>query len=276
MKNIVVTGAGGGMGSAICRLLVKKGYQVFGLDCRNLKEAEITEESGGQASLHFICCDLTNEASVTAAFEQIKARTGHLDAIVHTAGIYDLDSLLEMSEERFVRIFNINLFGVYRINKIFLPLLSQGSRIVITTSELAPLDPLPFTGVYAMTKAALEKYTYSLRMEVNLLGISVSVIRPGAVKTGLLGDSTRALDQFVDHTKIYQCNAQRFKHIVDSVEAKNIEADVIAQTVLSALTARHPKFVYNRNRNILLRLLNLLPDAMQVRIIKQILTPPAS
>ena len=276
MKNIVVTGAGGGMGSAICRLLAKKGYRVFGLDCRELKEAELREEFGGQASLHFISCDLTSEASVTAAFEQIKARTGHLDAIVHTAGIYDLDSLLEMSEERFVRIFNINLFGVYRINKLFLPLLSRGSRIVITTSELAPLDPLPFTGVYAMTKAALEKYAFSLRMEVNLLGISVSVIRPGAVKTGLLGDSTRALNQFVDHTKIYQCNAQRFKHIVDSVEAKNIEADVIAQTVLSALTARHPKFVYNRNRNVLLRLLNFLPDTMQVRIIKQILTPPKS
>ena len=274
MKNIIVTGAGGGMGSAICRLLVKRGYQVFGLDCREWNQTDDGEEYEGQSSLHFVFCDVTSEVSVSAAFEQIKARAGHLDGIVHTAGIYDLDSLLEMSEERFMRIFNINLFGVYRINKIFLPLLSRGSRILITTSELAPLDPLPFTGVYAITKAALEKYAYSLRMEVNLLGISVSVIRPGAVKTGLLNDSTCALDRFVGHTKIYRCNAPRFKHIVDSVEAKNIAPDVIANAVLSALTARHPKFVYNRNRNILLRLLNLLPDVLQVWIIKKILTPP--
>lgn len=276
MKNIVVTGAGGGMGSAICRLLTERGYQVFGLDCKewNQTDNDNREECGGQASLHFIFCDITDEISVSAAFEQIKARTGHLDAIVHTAGIYDLDSLLEMSEERFVRIFNINLFGVYRINKTFLPLLSRGSRIIITTSELAPLDPLPFTGVYAMTKAALEKYAYSLRMEINLLGIFVSVIRPGAVKTGLLNDSTRALDRFVGSTGIYQCNAKKFQQIVDSVEAKNISPDEIAQTVLLALTARRPRFVYNRNRNILLRLLNLLPDTWQVWIIKQILTLP--
>ena len=81
-----------------------------------------------------------------------------------------LIALVEMSEERFSRIFDINLFGLYRLNKEFLPLLKKGSKIVITSSELAPLDPLPFTGIYAITKAAVEKYAYSLRMEMNLLG----------------------------------------------------------------------------------------------------------
>lgn len=62
-------------------------------------------------------------------------------------------------------------------------MLANGGRIVITSSELAPLDPLPFTGLYAITKSAVEKYAYSLRMELSLHGISVSVIRPGAVNT---------------------------------------------------------------------------------------------
>nr|MDD6335192.1 SDR family NAD(P)-dependent oxidoreductase [bacterium] len=262
MKTVLVTGANGGMGKAICNLLLQKGYQVYGLD---YQEGEMP---GG---LHFIRCDVTDASSVQAAVERIQTSAGSLDAIIHTAGIYDLDSLLEMGEERFCRIFQVNLFGVYRINKQFMPLLRQNGRILITTSELAPLDPLPFTGIYAVTKAALEKYAYSLRMEVNLLGVSVSVIRPGAVKTSLLGDSTRALDRFCDNTKLYHCNAEKFKRIVDSVEAKNIAPEAIARVACRALEARRPKFVYNINRNILLRLLNLLPDRWQTAIIKAIL-----
>lgn len=160
---------------------------------------------------------------------------------------------------------------MYRVNKIFTPILNRGGRIVIITSELAPLDPLPFTGIYAVTKAALERYAYSLRMEVNLLDISVSVIRPGAVNTGLLGDSVRALDRFCDNTKLYHCNADKFRKIVDRVETRNIAPEVIAEKVCKALGSCHPKFVYNVNRNILLRLLNLLPDVLQTAVIKRIL-----
>ena len=216
---------------------------------------------------------MTVPAGIDAAFQRVQAEAKQLDAIVHTAGVYDLDSLLEMDEVRFTRMFEVNLFGVYRVNKAFAPLLRKGGRIVITSSELAPLDPLPFTGVYAVTKAALEKYAYSLRMEVNLLGVSVSIIRPGAVKTGLLGDSTRALDRFCENTQLYQCNAQRFKRIVNSVETKNISPNVIAALVCKALKTRRPKYVYNVNRNLLLRLLNLLPDRLQVAIIRGILKP---
>ena len=263
LKNIIVTGAAGGMGNSICKFLAEKGYQVFGLDLKEHDRAILPNAdtkvppSNHSGKQHYIPCDITDSASITAAFEQIKTQVTSLDAIIHTAGIYDLDSLIEMDEERFLRIFNINLFGVYRINKTFLPLLQKGSRIIITTSELAPLDPLPFTGIYAVTKGALEKYAYSLRMELNLLGIHVSIIRPGAVKTSLLGDSTRALDKFVDNTKLYPCNAANFRKVVDSVEARNIAPEKIARLTLKALTVCRPKFVYNINRNILLKLLTL-------------------
>ena len=252
------------MGNAICRLLLENGYEVWGLDRR---------EGDPLPGLHFIPCNVTDSESVSGAYDAVSQQATHLDAIIHTAGIYDLDSLLEIDEARFRRMFEVNLFGVYRINKTFVPLLSSGGRIVIVSSELAPLDPLPFTGLYAISKAALEKYAYSLRMEVNLLGISVSVIRPGAVQTGLLGDSTRALDKFCAQTQLYTCNAQRFKRIVNSVEARNIPAEKIAQTAQKALSAAHPKLVYKVNRNPLLLLLNLLPDRLQVFLIGLILNP---
>ena len=262
MKHILVTGATGGMGKAICESLVKKGYKVYGIDYR------IGEEING---VEFYECDVTDTKSVEKVYESINAQAERLDGIVHTAGIYDMDSLIEMSEERFTRIFDINVFGVYRINKIFFPLMHKGSRIIVTSSELAPLDPLPFTGLYGITKTTLEKYAFSLRMEANLLDIPVSIIRPGAVKTGLLNISTTAIDKFVDKTELYKTMAVRFKKIVDSVESRNVKPEVIADKVLSALESKSPKYIYNINRNPLLRLLDFLPDKMQVEIIGMIL-----
>lgn len=264
MKTVLVTGAYGGMGKAICQMLLESSYDVWGLDRR---------EGEALPGLHFVPCDVTDSESVHAAFHTISQNVDHLDAVLHTAGIYDLDSLLEIDEARFRRIFEVNLFGVYRINKAFVPLLSSGGRIVIVSSELAPLDPLPFTGLYAISKAALEKYAFSLRMETNLLGIPVSILRPGAVQTGLLGDSTQALDRFCEQTQLYSCNAQRFKRIVDSVEARNISPEKVARIVQRALSAKRPKLVYKVNRNPLLLLLNLLPDRLQVFLIGLILNP---
>ena len=85
------------------------------------------------------------------------------------------------------------------------------------------------------TKGALDRYAYSLRMELQLKGIKVSVLRAGAVSTGMLGVSTDALDRFCAGTKLYSCNAERFKRIVGSVEARNIPPEKIAQKAVRIL-----------------------------------------
>ena len=85
-----------------------------------------------------------------AAFNAVKEKGVELDAIVSAAGIYELDSLVEISEEDFIRVFDVNVFSIYRVNKAFLPLLKQNGKIIMISSELGPLDPLPFTGLYAI------------------------------------------------------------------------------------------------------------------------------
>ena len=262
MKYVLVTGACGGMGSAAVKAYKEAGYFVFAMDRR-----EYEAEDG----IMPLVADITDEADLYRAFEQVKEVTDQLYAIVHFAGIYMLDSLVEISEEAYTRAFNINVFGAYRINKIFLPLLKKGSRIVITTSELAPLDPLPFTGLYAITKSALDKYAYSLRMELQLLDIYVSVLRPGAVKTDMLGVSTDALDVFCEKSELYTCNAKRFKNIVNKVEARHVPPKKVADKSLKILKKRKPKQVYKINRNPLLLMLNALPRKWQTGIIKLVL-----
>jgi NAD(P)-dependent dehydrogenase (short-subunit alcohol dehydrogenase family) len=262
MKSVLITGAYGGMGRAAVEYFGNMGWRVFALDLK-------TEEAEG--SVIPVQADVTSEGSVAQAFERVRENTDRLDAILHFAGIYMLDSLVEMEAEAFDKIFEVNLRGVFLINKIFLPLLKEKSKILITTSELAPLDPLPFTGIYAVSKAALDKYAYSLRMELQLLGVSVSVLRAGAVKTDMLGASTAALDRFCEKTEIYSCNAKRFKRIVEGVEARNIEPQRIAAKAYRVLGKRNPSFAYSINRNPLLLLLNVLPKRMQLFAIRMIL-----
>ena len=262
MKYILVTGAYGGMGSATVKMLSERGFCVFALDKR---------AGGAKKNIIPIEADITSEESIAAATEVVRKYTDELFAIVHFAGIYMLDSLAEIDSTAFERIFRINLFGAFLINKAFLPFLQRGSRIIMTTSELAPLDPLPFTGIYAVSKSALDKYAYSLRMELQLLGISVSVIRAGAVKTNMLGVSTDELEKFCSKTKLYRCNAARFRNIVDNVEAKSISPEKIAEKALKILESKNPAFAYSINRNPLLRLLNILPKRLQCFAIRQVL-----
>ncbi|MDD6174740.1 MAG: SDR family NAD(P)-dependent oxidoreductase [Firmicutes bacterium] len=262
MKYILVTGAYGGMGRAAVGRLKKQGFCVFALD----KTVGAAEEN-----VIPVQADLTDESSVKNAFEQVKAVTGELYAIVHFAGIYLLDSLVEIESGSFAQAFRVNVFAAFLVNRTFLPLMKRGSRILITTSELAPLDPLPFTGLYAVTKGALDQYAYSLRMELQLLGISVSVIRAGAVNTGMLGVSTCALDQFCEKTQLYSCNAARFKRIVESVEARCIPPEKIARKAQQILQKTNPGFAYHINRNPLLLLLNALPKRLRFWAIRRVL-----
>ena len=256
---VVLTGAAGGMGSAVRTLLEEKGYCVWSLD---IAECDIPR---------YIRTDITSFESVEAAARQIASECTKIDAVVHTAGIYDMNSLVEMPEEEFLRIFNVNLFGMYRVNKAFLPLLNPNSRIIMVSSELAPLDPLPFTGIYGITKSAIEKYAYSLRMELQLLGHTVSVIRPGAVKTSLLDVSQKRIENFCNGTQYYKNTSRRFLKLVNKIETSNVKPEKVAARILRALEAKRPRYVYNINRSPLLRLFNILPQHMQNNLIRKIL-----
>ena len=262
MKYVLVTGANGGMGKSVCALLVQNGYTVFALDIVPPESAK---------NVIPLQADVTDAESLGIAFETVKAQAPELYAIIHLAGIYTLDSLAEMPDEKFERAFKINVFGAFYVNKIFLPLLISGGRIIIVTSELAVRDPLPFTGIYGITKTALDKYAYSLRMELQLLDISVSVLRAGAVDTGMLSSSTRQLDEFTENTKLYSCNAKRFKEIVDRVEARKIPPEKLSKKLYSILTKKRPRFAYSINRNKLLILLDALPVRARFAVIKRVL-----
>jgi NAD(P)-dependent dehydrogenase (short-subunit alcohol dehydrogenase family) len=264
MKTIVVTGARGGMGRAFTLKAAERGYRVFALDIT-------PAEDNPRENIIPLLCDITSESSLNAAAEEVRKVTDTVYAVVHFAGIYILDSLVEIPPEDYERIFRINVFGPYLVNRTFVPFLREGSRILMTTSELAPLPPLPFTGLYAVTKSALDRYAFSLLMELQLKGIYVSVIRPGAIRTKMIDKSTSDLERFCRNTKPYRTNAERFRAIVNSVESRAVEPDVLAAKALAIIEKRKPHFAYTINNNLLLKLTHICPKRLELGIVRKIL-----
>ena len=253
---VLLIGAGGGMGTAAAKRLHQNGCAVIGMDCIAVDSPDLSA---------MLVADVTDPDAVARAAQTLQTP---LDAIVYMAGVYDMDSLIEIDEARLRRIFEVNVFGAYRTIKAFAPRLKSGGRVVLVTSELAPLDPLPFTGLYGVTKGTLEHYAFSLAMELQLLDISVSVIRPGAVATPLLNRSVERIETFAANTEHYPNQAARFLRVTRRVESKAVPPDAIAKKLVRILHTKRPRFLYRLNGNPLLKLYGILPKQWKLFAIK--------
>ena len=264
MKNVVITGGASGMGRATALKLAKNGYNVLSLD--------IKETSEQVANITQLKVDVTNMQSVQNAFDYVSSKTDKLDAVINFAGIIMMNSLIEISEEDFVKIFNITVFGAYRVNKVFFPLVKNGNgKIIITTSELVSNKILPFNAIYSISKKALDAYSQGLTMELGLLGIPVVTIRPGAVQTPILKDSNKEMQELNDNTQLYKNTITKFKTIVDKEQGSAISPEKIASLVYKILNRKKPKHVYSKNISKKLKLLNMISTKTQVKIFKAML-----
>ncbi len=270
-KTVVITGGARGMGRAAARTLADAGYFVYSLDIQPGREDPDDIRNRYIRELQVdVCC----QESIDKAYRQISAEVDRLDGILHFAGMILMDSLVEIPEEQFLKIFQVNLFGAYRINKTFLPLiLASGpkGRILLTTSELAPNKIIPFNSIYSISKKALDAYAEGLRMELGLLGVQVITLRPGAVATDLIGHSNRALETLKSNTKLYRDNTKKFQKIMDAEQGTAIPAERIGELVLNILTEKHPRYIYTTNASKKLKLLNIVPTGIQVKLYRKLL-----
>ena len=261
MKKVLITGAAGGIGLATVKYLSNNGYYVYAFDIKEIEPMQNVES---------FKCDLTNSKEIKEIHDKLYKET-KIDAVIHFSGMYLMDSLIEIKEEDLKKIFDVNFFSVYLINKYFIDMLNPNSKIIITSSEVAPLDPLPFNGIYSLTKSTIEHYAVSLRQELNLINIKVIILRPGAIQTSLLNDSIKSVERLEKETKLYHSNASKFKSIVEKNESKTIEPIKISKIVFKILKKKNPKLLYKTNINKKLVLLSILPKRLQLKIIKNLL-----
>lgn len=182
----VVTGGSKGLGLAIARELVGRGAKV-GLIGRNraaLDEA-VAELSGAQAMA--LAADVGSRAAIAQALVEVHGHFGRLDGVVNNAGMARPDRVEDLVEEEVVMQVNTNFLGTVFCCQAAIPLLRGGDnpRIVnISSASAWHYDEISHLSIYASTKAAVERFTRDLRLELQRDGIGVSCIRPGGAITG--------------------------------------------------------------------------------------------
>lgn len=260
--SVLITGAASGIGQAAARLFASHGYTVWALD-----RDPVTPEEG----ILPLTCDVTDAEGLRAVYERLAAEGVTLRAILPIAGIHRMISLVESSAASIRRLTEVNLIGTMLTVQAFHPLLAPRGRVVIVTSEVATYDPLPFNGLYTVTKNALECYAQALRQEIGLLGQHVVTVRPGAVATPITDGTVMGAFELANSTSLYLREAHRFTDLTERFQGKPITPEALAPTILRAATARRPRLSYARHRHPGLILLSALPKRLQCAIVRGLL-----
>lgn len=259
-KNILITGACGGLGRAAVLEFSGNGHKVFA--------ADIVDGGWSDANIVPVYMDVSDEKSVSDAAKTVDK----LDLIICLAGVYTMDSFVEISNDRLENMVEVNLMGVYRTVRAFFPKLTRpGGRIFIIASELAPLDPLPFNGIYSMTKRALDGYAHSLALELDLLGIRVTTVYPGAYGDGMTAAAVRAMERMSVSSKLYPDIAERFRSIVLKEIGTKKPPEDFAKKLVRLDGRRKPPFRVFVNNSVKLRLFSALPMSLQAFILRFLL-----
>ena len=262
MQYVLITGASSGIGKSLKDIFLQNNYHVIALDIKEIDP---------QDNLDSFICDITNKESLQNVKNTLDKQNIKLDYIINVAGIHMMASLVESPLEQMLRLININLNGTMSVNRIFHSLLKEKGRIIIITSEVASFDPMPFNGLYNVSKTALDTYAQALRQELNLLNQKVITFRPGAVKTPLCDSSLTGTQNLVDSTILYKKQAGKFLKLVTMFMGKPLPPTKMAKFIYKKSIKRHPKLIYKKHQNIGLVLLSILPKRWQCAIIKGIL-----
>ncbi len=186
----LVTGGSGGIGQAICKRLAADGFAVVvhygsNQDGANAVVDEI-KQSGGEAVA--MSADMTKEDDVVKLFQQIMDTLQRIDVAVANAGVGGGGPVAELELEKFDQLIATNLRGAFLTVREAARKLADNGRIIFISSQLA-MRPLPGTGAYSATKAAMDALIVSLADEVGGRGITVNSVRPGATEPGMFASS---------------------------------------------------------------------------------------
>ena len=188
-KVAIVTGGGSGFGQGIAKLFAEEGAAVVVADINGRAAEDVAEEiksSGGSA--RGLEADVTTRADVEAMVACASDSFGRLDILVNNAGAAHRNkSMLEVSEEEFDRIYDVNVKAIYLSALEAVPLFrDQGGGCIINTSSTAALRPRPGLTVYNGSKGAANVMTKSMAVELAPDKIRVNAICPVIGETGLL------------------------------------------------------------------------------------------
>jgi len=284
MQSVVITGASTGIGWATAKLLLDKGFRVFGSVRKQADAARLKSEFG--ANFTPLTFDITDEAAVLSAAREVRAALGGqtLAGLVNNAGIAVPGPVLELSADEFRRQLDVHVVGPIIATQAFGPLLGSDPSLkgpkgrIVMISSVAGKNGNPLTPAYAASKHAIEGLSESLRRELMLFGIDVIIVAPGPVKTPIWSKGREDVDMSKYKNSPYLPALQKVTNYMKHLDAIGLPPEKIAERVHEALTTAHPRVRYQIAPDPMRHLMTAyLPKRMVDRIIAKRLglMPPA-
>jgi len=284
MKSVVITGASTGIGWATAKLLLDKGFRVFGSVRKQADADRLSSEFG--ANFTPLLFDVTDEGAVLSAARDVRAALNGetLAGLVNNAGIAVPGPVLELSADEFRRQMDVNVVGPIIATQAFGPLLGSDASLkgpkgrIVMISSVAGKNGNPLTPAYCASKHAIEGLSESLRRELMLFGIDVVIIAPGAVRTPIWSKGQDNFDINKYRNSPYLPSLQKVTAYMQHLDSIGLPAEKIADVVYTALTVPNPKVRYQVTPDPMRHLVtSVLPKRMVDKIIARRagLMPPA-
>ncbi|MEU7261465.1 SDR family oxidoreductase [Streptomyces rimosus] len=269
-RAVVITGASTGLGKECALRLEERGFRVFAT-VRKRQDGEKLRAEASSVRLQPVLMDVTDEKSILAAAAEVARSVDEQGvwAVVNNAGSCVAAPLECVPPEGLRRQLDINVVGSLAVTQAFLPQLRRTRGRVVNISSGVGSVAIPYLGAYATGQFAKEAMSDALRRELRPFGISVSVVRPGAIATPIW-DKVREtgediLNQAPDAiADLYRAPFEQFLQMNEQrAQSSGTQPQDVARTVFRALTTSRPRTRYSvgpdaRTAGVLSR---LLPDA---------------
>jgi NAD(P)-dependent dehydrogenase (short-subunit alcohol dehydrogenase family) len=273
MRSVVITGASTGIGWASAKLLLDRGFRVFGSVRRQADADRLKGEFG--ANFTPLLFDVTDEAAVLAAAREVRATLGGetLAGLVNNAGIAVAGPVLELAADEFRRQMDVNVVGPIIATQAFGPLLGSDPSLkgprgrIVMISSVAGKNGNPLMSAYSASKHAIEGLSESLRREMMLFGIDVVIIAPGPVKTPIWSKAEE-VDLSAYRNSPFFPALERIRKFMLHLGEIGLPPEKIAERIAEVLTSANPKVRYQITPDPMRHLMAaVLPKRMVDRII---------
>jgi NAD(P)-dependent dehydrogenase (short-subunit alcohol dehydrogenase family) len=185
-RRVLITGAGSGLGLALAQRYARAGARVACVDLLGERAEAARASLPGEGHIA-LTADVGDDASMQALHDAVAATWGGVDVLVNNAGIASVGAMVETTMEEWRRVLDIDLLGVVRGCRLFLPaMLEAGRGQVLNTASFAGLAGAPGMMSYGVAKAGVVALSEQLRAEMHGTGVRVGVICPAFFRTNLL------------------------------------------------------------------------------------------
>ncbi|MEX1214509.1 SDR family oxidoreductase [Saccharospirillum sp.] len=268
MKVVLITGASSGIGRACSVHLHHLGYRVYGTSryAAKAQDGGVSADSDGVPLLRM---DLTDQASIASAIDQVWQLEGRLDVVVNNAGSGLAGAVEDTAITEARAQLDTNFFGMVRVCQAVIPLMrEQGSGLIVNISSMAGVVGIPFQSFYSASKFAVEGFSQALRGEIRSSGIRVVVIRPGDFNTGFTANRKKLQPTAGSpHSQAYTTALG----IMERDEASGPVPELIARQLARLLASKSPPLYTTAgsiSQRFLIALRLLMPMSIFERLIK--------